>query len=249
MSGTALSSSTSLADTFLAMSEREFDEMVEMYSDFRIPFWMNTRAETINEHRAEGLEDMNCLRVSIGIEHGNAEYREKVLSRRVDDDRMLRAFQHISGRSYKVAGNCLIGLPDETRDLVFDTIEFFRRLPSDIEHTGAFIFAPYRGTPLRELAVRQGYLPPDTVCDIQDPVASILDQPDLSREDVLGLARTFAFYTRLPKEQWPSIRPAERDTPEGRLRYDELRTRHLDMNTAARLDEDLGVDGVALPSG
>ena len=30
---------------------------------------MNTRAETITEHRAAGLEEMNMLRMNIGIEH------------------------------------------------------------------------------------------------------------------------------------------------------------------------------------
>ena len=44
-----------VVDTFLAMSNREFDEMKELYSDYKIPFWMNTRAETINEYRAAGL--------------------------------------------------------------------------------------------------------------------------------------------------------------------------------------------------
>ena len=36
---------------------------------------MNTRAETITEHRAAGLEEMNMLRMNIGIEHGNYDYR------------------------------------------------------------------------------------------------------------------------------------------------------------------------------
>ena len=57
------------------MSNKEFDEFKEMYMDYRIPFWMNTRAETITEHRAAGLEEMNMLRTSIGLEHGNMEKR------------------------------------------------------------------------------------------------------------------------------------------------------------------------------
>ena len=45
-----------VVDTFLAMSNREFDELKELYSDYKIPFWMNTRAETITEYRAAGLK-------------------------------------------------------------------------------------------------------------------------------------------------------------------------------------------------
>ena len=71
-----------VVDTFLAMSNREFDEMKELYSDYKIPFWMNTRAETINEYRAAGLEEMNMLRMNIGIEHGNYDYRRKIFKRK-----------------------------------------------------------------------------------------------------------------------------------------------------------------------
>ena len=31
------------------ISDAEFDELKELYSDYKIPFWMNTRAETITE--------------------------------------------------------------------------------------------------------------------------------------------------------------------------------------------------------
>ena len=46
-------------------------------------------------------------------------------------------------------------MPDETRDLIFDTINFVRKLPDTIDATGAFIFAPYHGTPLRTLAIER----------------------------------------------------------------------------------------------
>ena len=52
------------------------DVFTNLYSDYKIPFWMNTRAETITEYRAESLEEMNMLRMNIGIEHGNFEYRK-----------------------------------------------------------------------------------------------------------------------------------------------------------------------------
>ena len=39
---------------------------------------MNTRAETINEHPGKGLEEMNMLRTSIGVERGNTEYRKNI---------------------------------------------------------------------------------------------------------------------------------------------------------------------------
>ena len=214
-----------LDDTFLAMSEKRFDEFSEMYMDFKIPFWMNTRCETMTEKRAKRLEEMNMLRMSFGIEHGNEEYRSKVLKRSLTNERMLSAFNMTSGKKYVTNGNCLIGMPEETRDLIFDSIEFTRLLPSDCERTGAFIFAPYHGTPLRDIAVKKKYIKdPDSICDITKPEDSMLDQPQLPRQELIGLASTFGCYQTLPKSKWKWIKKAEPDTDEAKkLRVDLLK--------------------------
>jgi radical SAM superfamily enzyme YgiQ (UPF0313 family) len=204
-----------LADTFLAMPRRDFDELVEHYQDFRIPFWMNTRSETITEHAADGLERMNMLRMSVGIEHGNAEYRRKMLKRFQTNEQLRTAFEICSGRGFSTTGNCIIGMPEETRQLIFETIEFTRQLPDDIDATGCFIFSPLHGTELRSIAVQNGYLDPNTFCDISDPEVSILDQPQLRRAEVLGIAKTFGLYQRVPKSDWDRVRLAEEDSPAG----------------------------------
>jgi len=226
-----------LVDTFLALSNREFDELFEMYSSIKIPFWMNTRPETMTEYRAKKLEEMNMLRMNFGIEHGNPEYRERMLKRKVSSEVMLNGFRYTSGKKYVTVGNCIIGMPEETRALVFDTIEFCRQIPQDIEKTGAFIFAPYHGTPLREIAVKNGYLDPNTVCDIQRPTESMLDQPQLPREEVIGLARTFGLYQSLPKSEWKWIEKAEKDAPEGRELLEKLHEEYRIVRAEARLDE------------
>lgn len=226
-----------LVDTFLALGSEEFDELAERYADFRIPFWMNTRPETMTEYRAEKLDEMNMLRMNFGIEHGNPEYRQHMLKRRVKDEVIIKGFEYCTGRRFVTVGNCIIGMPDENRSLVFDTIELCRKIPKDIEKCGAFIFAPYHGTPLRDIAVEKGYLPPDTICDIQNPRASMLDQPQFPRNEVLGLARTFGLYQSLPKSEWKWIEKAEHDTPEGHEVFERLQREYSVINADARLDE------------
>jgi anaerobic magnesium-protoporphyrin IX monomethyl ester cyclase len=226
-----------LTDTFLAVTDKEFDEMVEMYSEFKIPFWMNTRSETMTVHRAEGLEKMNMLRMSFGIEHGNPQYRLNMLKRGVTNEVMLNGFRYCSDKNYTTTGNCIIGMPQENRELVFDTIEFCRQLPEGVENTGAFIFAPYHGTHLRNIAVENGYLDSDSICDIRDPTKSMLDQPQFRRKELLGLARTFGLYQELPKSEWKWIEKAEQNTQEGRELFEKLQRDFNVRNAAARLDE------------
>ena len=204
-----------VVDTFLAMSNREFDELKELYSDYKIPFWMNTRAETINEYRAAGLAEMNMLRMNIGIEHGNYEYRRNYLKRNVKNEVQIRAFQVAAEHDYASCANSIIGMPDETRDLIFDTINFVRELPDSIDATGAFIFAPYHGTPLRDLAIRKGYIDDEEICSLSNTSESMLRMPTITKKEIQGLAKTFSLYTKFPKERWPEIKIAESDGAEG----------------------------------
>ena len=214
-----------LDDTFLAMSDERFDEFYEMWMDFKIPFWMNTRCETMNPARAKKLEDMNMLRMSFGIEHGNEDYRKTILKRSTTNERMIEAFRMTADKKYVTNGNCIIGMPEENRELIFDSIKFTRQLPKEIEKTGAFIFAPYHGTQLRDLAVKKGYIKnPNTICDITDPETSMLDQPNLRKDELIGLARTFGLYQTLPIDKWKFIKEAEDNTEQSK----KLRKKLLD---------------------
>lgn len=206
-----------VVDTFLAMSHKEWDEFKELYMDYKIPFWMNTRAETITPKRAKDLEDMNMLRCNIGIEHGNASYRKNYLKRNVSDELQIRAFEMMAEKKYVAVANCIIGMPDENRELIFDTIKFVRKLPKSIDATGAYVFAPYHGTPLRDLAVKKGYINEEDVVSLSISAGgqSMLNMPQLSKEEISGLARTFAYYVKFPENRWDEIKKAEKFTPEG----------------------------------
>ena len=216
-----------VVDTFLAMSDRELDEFSEMYQSFKIPFWMNTRAETVNEVRANHLEKMNCLRMNIGIEHGNEEYRKRVLLRAVSNEKMLESFRACAGRSFTTVANSIVGLPEETRELAFDTIKFNRQLPKEIEASGAFIFTPYHGTPLRAQAVANGYIDTENICSLNVTKGSILDMPQFRPEEIQGLCRVFSFYVKMPHERWDAISEAEQFTDKGEKKFEEIYSEFL----------------------
>ena len=80
------------------------------------------------------------------------------------DEVQIRAFEIAAEHKYNSCANSIIGMPDETRDLIFDTINFVRKLPESVDATGAFIFAPFHGTPLRDLAIKKGYIKEELIC-------------------------------------------------------------------------------------
>lgn len=216
-----------VADTFLAMSPKELDEFSEFYQHYRFPFWMNTRAETINEHSAQHLAKMNCLRFNIGIEHGNPEFRKNVLRRDVSNEKTIEAFHRAAKYAdvYTCCANSIIGMPTETPELAFDTIELNRHLPDETVAAGAFIFAPYHGTPLRSLAIEKGYISPELICTETSNTSggSLLNMPQFSKEQIEGLMRTFSFYVKFPKSRWSEIDKAREFSMEGEEAFEQLR--------------------------
>ena len=69
-----------MADTFLAYNAKEFDEFCEMYKEINLPFWMQTRPETVTEEKIKKLQKVGLHRMAFGPEHGNEEFRKKILN-------------------------------------------------------------------------------------------------------------------------------------------------------------------------
>jgi radical SAM superfamily enzyme YgiQ (UPF0313 family) len=206
-------------DSFLARPDAELREFIDMYQEFKIPFWFNTRPENITPERLELLKSVNCDRMSFGMECGNEEYRRKVITRAPTNEKVLECFETIAKGRIAYSVNSMIGFPGEDRDMIFETIELNRQLRG-YDSLSQAIFTPYRGTKLRELAVEKGYLDPDSI-STHTTSTSMLKMPQISPQELNGLIKTFNLYVRFPKEEWPRIRLAEADTEEGDKIFEE----------------------------
>lgn len=211
-----------LADVFLMMTDREFDEFCEIYSTFKLPFFMNTRAETVSEEKIKRIEQLNCIRGNIGLEHGNENFRMKTINRKIKNDEIVKAISIVGSTLISTAANNIIGFPSETRDLVFDTINLNRKIAEFCDSVSCFIFSPYHGTALRKMAIELGYLDNNTLADADTLMSTVLTMPHLTNEMLKGLQRTFSLYVRFPVSRWSDIRIAEKFTSEGNKMFSRL---------------------------
>ncbi len=208
------------ADTFLAMSDYDFDQFIEMYSDVKLPFWIQNRTETVTEERFKKLLDVGLMRVDFGIEHGNEQFRKNMLFRRVSNDSITRKLEIVSDLGVSFATNSIVGFPLETRDLALETVELNRRIKSDGSSVTTFV--PFHGTPLRTLSESLGYVQPGTIAQsIFDP--TMLTMPQWGKDEITGFTRCFVLYVSLPKSMWSEIQKAEKLTPEGDEIWNKLR--------------------------
>ena len=224
-------------DSFLARPDHEIQSFIEMYEEFKLPFWFNTRPENVTPERLSALKSVNCDRMSFGLECGNEEYRRKVITRNPTNEQIVRQFNIIADSGIAWSVNNMIGFPDETREMIFETVDLNRRLHG-YDSIAVAIFTPYHGTPLRELAIKKGYMDPEAVTQ-HTASTSLLTQPQITAAELDGIARTFTCYVTFPKEDWPNIRKAEEDTPDGNKLFAEYQQLFTERHFSGTQDDKL----------
>jgi len=208
-----------VAENFLAMNKNRFDEFIEIYQEIKLPFWIETRPETVSYEKIKKLREIGCEGVSIGVEHGNDQFRRNVLNRYVSNERIVNAFREASDSGIRVCANNIIGFPTETRELVFDTINLNRRLLPDNIITN--IFVPYRGTRLWELSVQKNYIKQESIAG-DYRLDTNMQMPNFPQDSIKGLQRTFPLYVRFPKSRWKEIQRAEKFNRDSNKKFSEL---------------------------
>ncbi|WP_333655118.1 B12-binding domain-containing radical SAM protein [Dissulfurispira sp.] len=215
------------AESFLARPLAELKEFAERYREIGLPFWCQSRPETVTEEKIKILKEMNCQNMQFGIEHGNEEFRSRMLNRHYTNKQMLEAFKIVEEYGIAYTVNNIIGFPDETRELVFDTIAVNRHInPATMN---VYLFTPYKGTRLYQYCIEKGYL------DRSDKVHQLLDgvplkMDTISYHELKGLQRTFPLYAKMPEAMFKEIRVAERFDNEGNEMFNKLREKYYEMH-------------------
>ena len=224
------------ADTFLAWSDQEFDQFIKMYSNIKLPFWCQTRIETVDEEKFRRMKDVGLDRVTFGLEHGNEKFRAEVVKREYTNEDAIKKIKIVEKLGITFSINNIIGFPDETRELAFDTIELNRQFNSD--NTSCSVLVPFHGTELHEYAVKKGYLDPNIICSVSNSGASILNMPQWHKDDIMRLRDVFAMYIKFPKKRWPEIERAETDLElRENLRQEFIKT--FWSNSQAKIEDDI----------
>ena len=220
------------ADTFLAMNRREFEEFCDMYSEIKIPFWFQTRPETINDYNISKLAEVGLDRISFGVEHGNEKFRREILDRRWPNSLIIEKLKipHKYGIRYSV--NNITGFPKETKKLAFDTIELNRNF--DADNTNIVTFVPFHGTPLRKMCEELGYIKPETITKCLNDDNTSLNMPQYTPAEIKEVKKCFNFYVKFPKNRWKEIERAEKNDAEGEKIARYLREEYLEKYMPAQ---------------
>lgn len=205
-----------LSETLLALPIDKFREFVKRYkTEINLPFFCQSRLDTFTEEKIKLLAEIGCKSIGIGLEHGSERIRNKILGKNLTNDQILKAFKILSGYpSITASINTMMGIPDETRKDIFETINLQRKISKILKGNftiNSYTFVPFSGTKLREVCINKGYIDENDEISFLYHDKSMLNMPSISKEEIYGLQKTSALYIRLPKKNWPDIKIAEQD--------------------------------------
>ncbi len=195
-------------ESFLSMSKTRFEEFIEGYKKINLPFFIETRVETVKLGQAKALEAVGCDGIAMGVESGSPRIRKNLLKRLMKDDVIIAAFREFEKTSIRISANNIIGFPGETREDIMKTIEVNRQINPDSIIVNAF--RPYSGTELRKICIDRGLIPHEERAEDNRTYGAFYNGT-MSAEEIEGIRRVFNFYVKFPKERWDEVRRAEKN--------------------------------------
>jgi len=185
------------------------EEFCELYSKHvGLPFSVNLQPRLVREDTFAMAVKAGLRNICVGVESGSDRVRRKVLKRNYRDEHVVKVFALAHKYKIRCSSFNIIGLPDETREDILETIMLNRKLnPTSATVT---FFHPYRGAPLRPLCVERGYMPAGQGKheDVYRSESQLV-MPQITQQELKNLMQSFQLYMKLPEEYFDLIEMQE----------------------------------------
>lgn len=145
----------SIMDDIFGMNKKWLNEFLLMYKErIKIKFACLLRIELISDNFLRKLKKAACHRIFFGVESGSSFIREKMMNRKMTNDQIIKAFDLCRKYRIKTLAVNIIGVPEETEEMIIETIELNKRIKPST--SGVNIFYPYKGTELGDFCFKKG---------------------------------------------------------------------------------------------
>ena len=185
-------------ENMATMPVKTLTQFAEMYKkEIGLGFFTQTRPEYFiaKPEKAEIMADMGCLQLGIGAESGSNWLRKNVLDRPQEDGTLEKGCEILRKVGIKIALYYIIGFPFETKEMVEETLAMHARILPD-RHSVRFL-QPYLGTPIRDLCIKEGYIPENFDASLTSggffagPVMDLPSPPHPTNEELMELRGRF----------------------------------------------------------
>jgi anaerobic magnesium-protoporphyrin IX monomethyl ester cyclase len=194
-------------DLFIARSMEDLEYFKERYKkEINLPFLISISPRLTTKEKLEILKEAGCVHVSIGLESGNYDLRKRVFNRDISDEQILNAFEIANNLGIRTSSFNMIGIPDETREDIFKTIELNKKCRAGT--LNVYYLYPFQKTEIREYFEKKNLIPIQTD-NLSIAEGEKFNLSKIPEEELKGLKKTFILYVNYPKEYWPVIKICE----------------------------------------
>jgi radical SAM superfamily enzyme YgiQ (UPF0313 family) len=113
----------------------------------------SARVNTINEEMLLLMKQAGCFQIAYGIESGNQEILN-LQKKGITLERIRSAVEMTHKAGIRTKGYFMVGHPTETKETIFETINFAKSIPLD--NFQATYFTPFPGSPAYDIADKYG---------------------------------------------------------------------------------------------
>lgn len=160
------------------------ERMMQEGLDFGWVCW--SRVDVVDDKLIKIMKKAGCHTILFGVETANeGVLRDMNKGYTLDDVR--KTFKLCKDYGIRTLATYIIGLPGETKEDIKKTIEFAVSLDSDFVSFNTLV--PRAGTPIRQYAVRSGWITKDDIVMDQSGICGAMGNESLTGKEVLTLKR------------------------------------------------------------
>ena len=196
-------------ETFLSMRSEKLKELVPLYKkQIDLPFIIEATINSVTEEKIQYLKTMGCLSISLGLESGSQYIRDKILKKpKFTNESVIEKVNIIKKNGISLNLFSIIGFPEETKEMIFETIDVNYR--ANVPYCMVSYFQPWEGTELREYAINENLLDENSKGlenSLDNLAGSSLDKLKITSDELRQLHSTFTYYVYINKTFWPLIK-------------------------------------------
>jgi len=155
-------------------------KFLPMYkNEINLPFKCGVRANMMTDELAGALKGAGLNAIMFGVESGNEHIRNNVLNKKVKNKHIIACAKILKKNRIKFGTFNMFGIPSETVDNAFETVELNMKIGTDLPFGSVLI--PYPKTEVARLAVELKMLPEDF--DFKKLPPSFLSRSPLTMPD------------------------------------------------------------------
>jgi radical SAM superfamily enzyme YgiQ (UPF0313 family) len=170
-------------DDSISLNKKWFYEFLTLYKkNFNFPFMCNVRVGTVDSDMVRLLKEAGCFEITMGIEHGNEEFRKTILNRKMSNKQIIDTFRLCERYGINTCGQIMLGFPFENKKLYLDTVKLCRKIRKSMQNYNRYIFYPYPGTKLGKTLEDNDWLPDKKY--YRERAEASISYPSFTKEEI-----------------------------------------------------------------